>query len=213
MNSALLAALKAALSGGVTGGAIGGAGKFLLGSEKAGAKMASTMPEIGSAALKGAGLGSAIAGGSQLAGSAIMGAPEEGEEGSPYAKRGALGGGVLGGATGGVLGAMLAHGKLPLAGGGMLAKAASRIGQEIPDNIAIQYLKRLGQAPTTEKTIVGGMLGAGLLGAPSAFEGADEGQSLDTIQNEIRAQQRRKMAQRMAEQQMLEMEGGGDVGF
>ena len=201
MEAALAAALKAALSGGSFGGAIGGGAKFLLGHDVGGVARAATGEEIAKAAAKAAAFGGSVAGGSQLAGSALMGSPDDDEGGSPYAERGALGGGLLGGIGGGVLGGMLAAGKL---GGPAMGELESKIAASVPDNVLLQYLKKLSAAPTPEKTFTGAALGAAALGGPLAFLGADEGVPLDSMRAELLDHQKKKMRERLAMSQALQ---------
>ena len=181
---------------------LGGGGKFLLGEKAAGGMArAASIEEIAKAALKAGTIGGSIAGGSQLAGSSLMGAPEDDEQGSPYSTRGAVGGGLLGGLGGGVLGGMLAAGKM--GEGGALGALGSKIGAEIPDNIALQYMRKLGSAPTREGIFAGSALGATALGVPAAFLGGDEGLSLDAMRNEMQERDRKKMQERLAQSQMM----------
>ena len=201
MSELLRAALKAALSGGLTGGAVGGGTRFLLGHEAGGIARAATKAEIAKAALKAGAVGASIGAGSQAVGNSILGTPDENDQGTPYTKRGALGGGLVGGLTGGVLGGMMAGGKL----GGIskpLGRIGERVAESVPDNIALQYLRKLGANPTREGMIAGAGLGAAVVGLPSAYEGADEGAMMDEVRAQMQEKEREQMKQKLMEREL-----------
>jgi hypothetical protein len=177
------AALRASLSGAATGGVVGGGLRFLKGGKQG---------DIIRSMLKGTAVGGAAAGGSQLIGSSIMGAPDEESDGSPYAVRGALGGALGGGSIGALIGMLIANGKiprLPMKTPQFITKAGQAIMREIPtNNMVVDKLRALGQAPTLEKIRKGAAYG-GLMGAvPGALIGADEGQVVDTVLHEYQNQ-------------------------
>lgn len=189
MDDKTKAALRIALMGALTGGALGAGGKFL----GLGGKAAETLPEILRAAGIGAGLGGAAAGATNVAGSALMGDPEEGED-NPYAKRGLTGGALLGVLGGGALGALGAAGKFPVGLKALMAK----LGEELPmDNMITRHISQLGEAPTASGIKKGAAIGAAALGIPLAYEGGDEGMYFDAMQEQIAKEQRRKQIERM----------------
>jgi hypothetical protein len=183
------AALRIALMGALTGGVVGGGAKMLGGAKK--------MSEILRAAGIGSALGGTAAAGTNLAGTTLMGEPEEGES-SPYAKRGLLGGALLGALGGGALGAAGAAGKIP---GGLKALVA-KIGEEIPiENMITRKIGEYAKRPTKEGVKKGAMIGAAALGIPLGYEGFDEGVYFDAMQEEIAKEQRRKQIEELMREQ------------
>jgi hypothetical protein len=183
----LRAALKIALSGALTGGVIGAGGKFLTGARGLGA--------IGKAGAVGAGLGGAVSGLSNLLGASVMDEPEPGEV-NGYAKRGLVGGGLLGAGIGGVLGGLGASGKLKISANApqILRKIASMAAEELPlKNLIAEKIAQLGEAPTGAGIRKGALMGAATLGLPSAYMGMDESLGYDALQREIEDEQRKKM--------------------
>ncbi|UOF77045.1 hypothetical protein [Caudoviricetes sp.] len=168
---------SAALSGGI----LGGAGSFIGGVKDPRRLLKS--------ALTGAGLSGTFVPASYLAGNAMLGSEEAGEVNSAM-KRAGLGGLALGGVAGGALGALGATGKLQK----LLARSPKAQqfvkNSELPtDNAIIDLIKKLqaSKANPTLKALGGAGLGAGMVAPIAAFQGADEGQQLDTIRSQLRS--------------------------
>ena len=183
------AAMRIALMGALTGGALGAGGKFLTGATK--------LKAILKAAGIGAGIGGAAAGATNVAGSALMGEPEEGEA-NPNTRRGLTGGALLGILGGGALGAAGAAGKIPVGLRSLLVK----MGDELPlDNMITRKIGEYGRAPTASGIKKGAAIGAAAVGVPLAYEGMDEGMYYDAMQEELRKAQRKKQIEEMMREQ------------
>ena len=188
-NNKHRSALRLALMGALTGGAFGAGAKFYSGAKDLGS--------ILRAAGIGAGVAGGVAGGSHLVGNAVMGEPQEGET-NPNAKRGVLGGVLLGALAGGGLGAAGAAGKIPFA----LKKLAAKFADEIPvENMITRKIGQYAEKPTTVGMKKGALMGAAALGIPMAYEGGDEGMYYDQMQEEIAKEQRRKQIEQIMREQ------------
>lgn len=163
--------LKALLSGGISGSIVGSLPTLL-------SKGRPNLKRLLQAASVGGGIGATAAGGSTLAGSAILGTPDE-DEPSGYTRRGALGGAAVGGTLGGALGA--------LAGSGKVESKASY------PYLVRQMMDKLGKMPKGRGALLGALGGAGVGALGAAASGADEGMQLDVISHEMRDAKRRKM--------------------
>lgn len=176
------ASIRAAASGGLSGAALG-AGASLFSPTRGLSNI------VKNAGLAGLGMG-AIAGGSIYAGSKILGPPTE-EEDTGFTRRGGLGGLVAGVPTGALLGGLAGSGLHNTAndllelGPNSVAKFIRKHSHSLTDNSIGDYFKKLGDGPRLPGMLKGAALGAGALGAVSAFSGGDEGLQLDFIHNEI----------------------------
>ncbi len=146
----------AALSGAASGALLGGVSLLRRGT---------SLKSAGKAIATGAGLSAAIVGGGALVGSRIVGEPRK-DEGAPFTKRAAIGGGIVGAATGLTAGVVASR---------------TKAGQRVMRGLAKQWrpaaLARRGGLPVTAAigTVAGGAVGAA--------QGADEGQQVDSIRN------------------------------
>lgn len=174
-------ALHATLAGGVSGAGLGALQKVLEGVKSA--------RGIAGGALAGGALMGGLAGGANYLGNAILGTPED-ESGSPYTTRGAVGGGLGGGLAGAGLGALSASDKVRALAGktGLAAK--------IPDNLIVDAFKAASKGGGRAGLIKAALLGGGLGALAGGYTGADEGMSLDVMQDEFAddLKQRRRMA-------------------
>jgi hypothetical protein len=180
MDDSTKAAMRNALMGALTGGAIGGGGKFLSGANK--------MRDIMRAAAAGGALGGTAAGATNVAGNAMMGAPDP-EDPSAFKTRGLAGGALLGALAGGGMGAAGAAGKLPLRA--IMAKMG------IPENMITREIAKMAGNPSLSGIMKGAGLGAATVGIPLAYEGFDEGMGMDEVQEQINKEQRRKQIEKM----------------
>ena len=189
-------AIKAALSGALTGGVFGGGGAALTGEKE--------LAKLLKAALIGGGLGGTAAGSATAVGEDVMGEPTQEEGGAPYARRGGIGGMLLGGGIGAALGAAGASGKLGklaehapqfLKTAGMAAK--NEMPKGLVDNILIKKIAELGKNPSLKGVALGAGLGAATLGAPMGYYAAGEGSGIDTMNRELEDEKKRRLIQAM----------------
>lgn len=159
------------LSGAVSGGLLGGVSSLLTGAKTAGA--------VGKAAAIGAGLSSALAGGSGYLGEAVMPNPSP-DDPAAFTNRGAVGGALAGGLLG--------------AGAGALLGSKTGVGRAIQKKILEQVGS--GIAAKGIKKFKNPLIGAGLLGTTGAaiggYQGADEGMQADYLNN-LRQAEKRKL--------------------
>ncbi len=75
------------------------------------------------------------------------------------------------------------------------------MGSELPlENIITEKLTSLGHNPSLKKTLLGAGIGAGTIGLPAAYIGADEGMGLDVMVDDYeRRMQEAKRTQMLQE--------------